>query len=399
MEDKDILLPIDPDINIFNSSMSSSSILSTSSQTPLLSPSSLNSNISLTNFNFSMLHFNIRSLFNKMDQLSIFLNEFNTSFPVIGLTETWLDEVSSSLISLPNYNFVYANRQNKIGGGVGLFISSAFNFTIRKDLCPINQNFDWLAVEVFSKTSPNLIIFVVYRPPNTDPSIFTNCLTISLNHISLKNKLIYIMGDFNINILNNDTNNISANFSNLMSSLNLIPLITHPTRITTYSSTLIDNIYTNNLQSHHSAVLINDLSDHFPICTLFKSDIKPIPRLNQYKYSFTKSNISALNNFLANYDWNIVLNSNDVNFVSSRFIEIIHHGLNLHCTSKIKHCKKRKQPWLTLGLLKSSSVKKNYTKNMSNVLSKIINLLSLATKIILILFAKLPNKIILTINF
>ena len=45
-----------------------------------------------------------------------------------------------------------------------------------------------------------------------------------------------------------------------------IPTITHPTRITITSSTLIDHIYTNNfIKEMKSFILLHDLTDHFPI--------------------------------------------------------------------------------------------------------------------------------------
>ena len=41
-----------------------------------------------------------------------------------------------------------------------------------------------------------------------------------------------------------------------------------PTRITAYSSTLIDNIFTNDLDyKHKSGIVITDISDHLPIIT------------------------------------------------------------------------------------------------------------------------------------
>jgi hypothetical protein len=46
------------------------------------------------------------------------------------------------------------------------------------------------------------------------------------------------------------------------------PLINKPTRITTHTATLIDNIYTNNFEKINcstSGVIISDISDHLPI--------------------------------------------------------------------------------------------------------------------------------------
>ena len=56
-----------------------------------------------------------------------------------------------------------------------------------------------------------------------------------------------------------------------MFSLGLYPLIDKPTRITAYSATLIDNIFTNELGSTiSSGLIINDISDHLPIFAICK---------------------------------------------------------------------------------------------------------------------------------
>jgi len=77
------------------------------------------------------------------------------------------------------------------------------------------------------------------------------------------------MGDFNIDLFKI---NSCLQFKNLMSSFNFIPLIYLPTRVTFSLSSLIDNIFTNNLNSHKSAVLCTDISDHFPIFTSLQID-------------------------------------------------------------------------------------------------------------------------------
>ena len=48
------------------------------------------------------------------------------------------------------------------------------------------------------------------------------------------------------------------------------PLITRPTRITSNTATLIDNIFTNNLLNNFSVsgLMFCDISDHLPIFTL-----------------------------------------------------------------------------------------------------------------------------------
>ena len=54
-----------------------------------------------------------------------------------------------------------------------------------------------------------------------------------------------------------------------MYSRMFFPLITRPTRITSNTATLIDNIFTNNLNNLSvSGLMFCDISDHLPIFTM-----------------------------------------------------------------------------------------------------------------------------------
>ena len=55
-------------------------------------------------------------------------------FSVIGLCETWLtDQSPFHLFDIPDYNFIYNNRQGRSGGGMAMYIHNAFLFTLRHD--------------------------------------------------------------------------------------------------------------------------------------------------------------------------------------------------------------------------------------------------------------------------
>lgn len=60
----------------------------------------------------------------------------------------------------------------------------------------------------------------------------------------------------------------NLNFLNIMYSKMFFPLITRPTIITSYTATLLDNIFINSLDSFcASGVLFSDVSDHLPVFT------------------------------------------------------------------------------------------------------------------------------------
>ena len=62
---------------------------------------------------------------------------------------------------------------------------------------------------------------------------------------SVTNKVALIAGDFNLNFLKHTSHVPTSDFLNLLMSYNFMPTICQPTRITEFSSTLIDNIFVN----------------------------------------------------------------------------------------------------------------------------------------------------------
>jgi hypothetical protein len=51
------------------------------------------------------------------------LESLKYSFSIISLTETWLDDENYTDFMLENFSFISSKRNNKKGGGVGMFIS------------------------------------------------------------------------------------------------------------------------------------------------------------------------------------------------------------------------------------------------------------------------------------
>ena len=66
-----------------------------------------------------------------------------------------------------------------------------------------------------------------------------------LEKISKKQKSIFLLGDFNVNLLNYHEHNQKNELLDSLASNSFIPLILKPTRITSHSNTLIDNIFSN----------------------------------------------------------------------------------------------------------------------------------------------------------
>ena len=257
---------IDPDSNILfdTSNLLSNCIYLTTNEFNKISITS--------NDTFSLFHLNIRSFSKHFENLSEFLSTLNMSFSCIGISETWLHEHNQALYNISGYSFISNVRQHKLGGGVGLFIKTDLQFKLRNDLQSTNSKlYESIFVEIIQNNGKNIIVGCVYKPPDTSVTEFNNSIKIILSKISSENKLSYLIGDFNINFLNVDSHQPTDDFINLMTSSSLYPLISKPTCITSSTATLIDNIFTNNLEfKTNSGILYADLSDHLPIFQIIR---------------------------------------------------------------------------------------------------------------------------------
>ena len=73
------------------------------------------------------------------------------------------------------------------------------------------------------------------------------------------------MGDFNIDLIKSNSNANASEFLDVIYSSNLLPHITSPTRLTSRSHNLIDNIFSNINEECTSGNIINTILDHLGI--------------------------------------------------------------------------------------------------------------------------------------
>ena len=143
-------------------------------------------------------------------------------------------------------------------------------------------------------------------------------------------------------------------------------MITRPTRIAKESATIIDNIFTNELQRITSnGLIINDLSDHLPIffqiCD-YADDVHS--SRNQYKNKETTlihgQTLQHFSNALSSASCDDIVNDHDVHHGYRKIVNVFSETFNSSFpvrpgspTQKRKH-----KPWMTKGLV-SACKKKN----------------------------------------
>ena len=78
----------------------------------------------------------------------------------------------------------------------------------------------------------NILVGTIYRPPYENVNDFLDSLLKLLSTSSRENKICYVMGDFNLDLLWHEQSAITGEFVELMFSHLLYPMITKHTRIT-----------------------------------------------------------------------------------------------------------------------------------------------------------------------
>ena len=186
---------------------------------------------------------------------------------------------------------------------------------------------------------------------------FNNHLNQMLEKVSKEQKQIFLLGNFNINLLNYNIHQPTNDFLDSLASNSIIPYFLQPTRLTSHSKTLIDNIFSNIRSSEISGNLTATISDHLPQF-LFTPNILLNPsynRSNIFERDWSKFNKE---NFILDYfekNWSVVLqlDQQNVDLSTESFLNNINSVLDSNAPFKrVKKYKLRfkTKPWITPAL-------------------------------------------------
>ena len=206
----------------------------------------------------------------------------------------------------------------------------------------------------------------IYHHPQIDLNEFDDYYVNNrLDKLLKEIKTVFLLGDFNIDLLQNDQHSPTNEFLDSLYSHMLLPHIVQPTRKRNHSKTLIDNIYSNVITPNNiSGNITVTISDHLPQF-LIAPDIFSNPssrKLNIFERDRSKSDQE---NFILDYlsvDWeNLIKSVNgnvDQSFVSfqTKFNLILDMYAALKKISKPK-LEFRNKLWIPLGLQKAASIK------------------------------------------
>ena len=116
---------------------------------------------------------------------------------------------------------------------VGIYVKSNLIANKRDDLCINDEDFETVWIEIENPKAKNILCCCAYRHPNSDISKFNDYFQMTLSNLAKENKLIAVMGDFNIDLLKYDSHTPSNDFVNMMFSYHFQPSILHPVALLT----------------------------------------------------------------------------------------------------------------------------------------------------------------------
>ena len=322
----------------------------------------------LDSYDFSVAHFNIRSLNLHHTDLISHLAVSGCNHHIIGCTETWVSQTTfMDTLHLDGYNLYHNDRQGQVGGGVCLYVKSELHVTICDNITIDDDHTESVFIKIDLDSRETLLVGVVYRSPDSIINNFIYKFDETLHAIQKNNCLI--LGDYNINILKENSH--AQDFLSSLDSYSFYPTIHHiPTRVKPPSQSLIDNIVTNIHKTNmESGVVFSDITDHYPIVLYLNLNYKQkSPHPKTKTRIINGKTLEQLCENLTTRSWTDVFGATDPDVAYDCLISGITESIEHTMPERIvKRVTNKQNPWLTKGILTSIKHKtklyKLYIKN------------------------------------
>ena len=312
-------------------------------------------------YGLRIMHVNIQSLPSKIDDLKVLLYNLQlegTVVDVILVCETFLTDWKVPKCAIDNYKLYETHRRSGSRGGVGVYVHKNIQSEGRDDLQIFIEGqleTEFVEINLYGKS---YIVGELYRIPGSDLKLFFENYEALITKMNLERKTLIVGMDQNIDYLKLNLHENTEKFLDMNFQLGLVPMITRPTRVTSRTATLIDNIYTNDIAHVKSSILLAGISDHLPCCLFMGHKHKKEP-LTIHSRKLNEEKINNIKQSLTGIDWAPLTDMN-VNNAYDMFINQINDCLDTHApmrTITISQKNVIRDEWMTPGLLQSSKTR------------------------------------------
>ena len=291
-------------------------------------------------------HLNIHSLRNKLDELRLFCNEHKPH--VLSLNETWLDEnITDEELHLPDYNIIRRDR-DCFGGGVAVYIAVHLQFNLINN--ENSSNIEALWFELTPPKSKKILFGSLYRPPNSDASVFSGEIESMLTNYSKDDNEAILLGDFNFDMALNSSGlkPKAKNFLRITRAFDLTQIISECTRITEHSRTMIDLFFTTRPELYCSGVIPVGFSDHcaiFGIRKLHRIKLPPPKIVEARNYKHYDPEIFRAD--LSRVPWDVIEFESNPDDAWNSFKDLFMSVADSNAPVVTRRVRGRSLPWIT----------------------------------------------------
>ena len=314
--------------------------------------------------------------FNKFDVLCFCETNCNTNLLPQGTDSLLIEGFHAPFIQNP------ARTSNK-GGGLAIYVNrrvcddADLEVVEIENLTSTNScEFMFLKINVILNNNKNnkksFIIGNFYRSPSASPNEFCENFECILSKLDRhKNKNIILVGDYNVDLVKLEYDNLCQHLIDLTTRHGFLQTISRPTRVTDHSATLIDHIYTNQIHNMLSSGIITyDLTDHLGTYisitiqdnTNFGCNETEDIDSSHYFQKFNAQNCENFTNLIAQETWDDVISETDTQLKYNKFIEqytkIYEQAFPKILKPKLRKRRKNSKPWL-LPWLEDACDRKN----------------------------------------
>ena len=289
-------------------------------------------------------HINAQSLLGNKNEIDLLIRERNPD--VLCVSETLLShDIKDEFTAIPDYDVFRCDKGR--GGGVCIYVKDVFKVT------PVNVDTErpdgvedvWVAVQC--RMLPTVVVGCLYRHPKSLARTF-DYISDVLQVLSLRDKPLYVCGDFNDNFLH-----VNSKVRQILLNTKLTQLIDKPTRITATSATLIDMAITNKPKSvMHSDSIPCYIGDHELITltiNLKKPKRQPCVKTFRQLTNYSPDTFCTLLRGEA-HNLDTILATDNVDTQVQVFNEIFNKCLDACAPLVTKEIKRPFAPWITDNL-------------------------------------------------
>lgn len=284
-----------------------------------------------------LVHINAQSLNNKMDEFRrLFVS---SGVDIICVSETWFhSDILDDVYNIPGYKLFRADRKGHAGGAC-IYVRHGITCKIK-----IKSGYDspseYIFLELIMKSSLKILVGCVYRPnKNID---IANLLS-DLQNESMPYNDIIVVGDFNCNLL------MESFVPDHFRMLDLYPVnTTLPTHFHTTTNSLIDIIFTNQLQK----ILLYDqlsapvFSKHDLLFMAYNVEVATFEETITFR-DFKRLNYDLLYRQLCTIHWDEIYNKVNVNDQVAFFQDKCNDILNEFVPLRSIVPKNKEKPWFS----------------------------------------------------